>query len=51
MNFGGGIGFNFGENSTIFLDARYNLGLTEYDSNQNAKNRVIALTAGVRLPL
>jgi opacity protein-like surface antigen len=51
VNFGGGFGFNFGENSTIFVDARYNLGLTEFDRNQNAKNRVIALTAGVRLPL
>jgi hypothetical protein len=51
MNFGGGLGFNFGNNSTIFIDGRYNLGFTEFDRNQNAKNRVIALTAGVRLPL
>jgi opacity protein-like surface antigen len=51
LNFGGGIGFNFAENSTLFFDIRYNLGLTDYDKNQDSKNRVIALTAGVKLPL
>jgi hypothetical protein len=47
---GGGLGYNFGSNSSVFVDVRYNLGLTDFDKNQNAKNRIIALTAGVQLP-
>jgi opacity protein-like surface antigen len=51
LSFGGGIGYNIAANSSIFVDVRYNLGLSEFDRNQDAKNRVIALTAGVKLPL
>ncbi len=51
VNFGGGIGYGFGNNSALFVDVRYNLGLTDFDKNQQSKNRVFAIAAGVQIPL
>lgn len=49
-NLGGGIGYHVGENASVFIDARYNLGVTDFDKMQESKNRVIYLTAGVQIP-
>jgi hypothetical protein len=50
LNFGGGAGYAFG-GKILFLDLRYNMGLTDYNRNFPSKNRVFALTAGLQIPL
>jgi hypothetical protein len=50
LNFGGGAGYSFG-GKVLFLDVRYNLGLSDYDRDFSSKNRVFALTAGLQIPL
>ncbi len=49
-NFGGGVGFALGGN-VIFIDLRYNMGLTDYNRDYESKNRVFAFTAGLQIPL
>ncbi len=50
LNFGGGVGYSFG-GKVLFLDVRYNMGLTDYNRDFSSKNRVFALTAGLQVPL
>jgi hypothetical protein len=50
-NFGGGIGVALGGRSLLFLDARYNAGLTDYNKDSKSKNQPIYLTAGFKIPL
>lgn len=51
LNFGGGVGYAFAGNTVVFLDVRYNLGLTDFSRQEQSKNRVFALTTGVQIPL
>ncbi|HEX8530410.1 MAG TPA: porin family protein [Cytophagales bacterium] len=50
LNFGGGAGYAFG-GRVLFVDLRYNMGLTDYDRAFESKNRVFALTVGLQVPL
>jgi hypothetical protein len=50
-NFGGGIGVTLGGSSLLFLDARYNAGLTNYNKDSKSKNQPVYLTAGFKIPL
>ncbi|MBD0256185.1 MAG: PorT family protein [Cytophagales bacterium] len=50
LNFGGGAGYSFG-GKVLFVDVRYNLGLSDYNRSFESKNRVFALTAGLQIPL
>ena len=50
-NFGGGIGVALGSSSLLFLDARYNAGLTNYNKDSKSKNQPVYLTAGFKIPL
>ncbi len=50
LNFGGGAGYSFG-GKVLFVDVRYNMGLTDYNRDFESKNRVFALTVGLQVPL
>jgi hypothetical protein len=50
LNFGGGAGYSFG-GKVLFVDVRYNLGLSDYNRSFESKNRVFALTLGLQVPL
>lgn len=50
-SFGGGIGISLGGRSMLFVDARYNAGLTNFDKDNKSKNQPIYLTAGFNIPL
>lgn len=50
-NFGGGVGFTLGGRSLLFVDARYNAGLTDFSKDTKSKNQPIYLTAGLKIPL
>ncbi len=50
FNTGIGFGYTIGR-SVIFFDARYNLGLTDYDRDNVSRNKVGAFTLGVQLPM
>ena len=49
-NFGAGIGVNIGS-SALFLDARYNAGLTDFDKDRKSRNQPFYITAGLKIPL
>jgi hypothetical protein len=51
LNFGGGLGYAFAGSTALFVDVRYNMGLTDFNNQEQSKNRVIALTAGLQIPL
>jgi hypothetical protein len=51
LNFGGGLGYAILGNTALFVDLRYNMGLTDFNNLEQSKNRVFALTAGVQIPL
>lgn len=51
LNFGGGVGYGFGDNGMFFLDLRYNAGLTDFNNRERSKNQVYAITAGLQIPL
>jgi hypothetical protein len=51
LNFGGGLGYAFAGSTALFVDVRYNMGLTDFNNQDQSKNRIIALTAGVQIPL
>jgi hypothetical protein len=51
LNFGGGLGYAILGNAALFVDLRYNMGLTDFNNQEQSKNRVFALTAGVQIPL
>jgi hypothetical protein len=51
LNFGGGIGYAFLGSTALFVDLRYNMGLTDFNNQEQSKNRVFALTAGLQIPL
>jgi hypothetical protein len=50
LNFGGGVGYSLG-GKILFLDLRYNMGLTDYNRGFASKNRVFAITTGLQIPL
>ncbi len=50
LNFGGGAGYAFG-GRVLFVDVRYNMGLTDYNRAFESKNRVFAFTVGLQVPL
>jgi hypothetical protein len=50
LNFGGGVGYSFG-GKVLFVDVRYNMGLTDYARDFESKNRVFAFTVGLQVPL
>ena len=50
LNIGAGINVSAGH-LPLFLDVRYNLGLTDYDKDQASKHRTFAITVGSRLAL
>lgn len=50
LNFGGGVGYSLG-GKILFLDVRYNMGLTDYNRGFDSKNRVFAITTGLQIPL
>lgn len=50
LNFGGGAGYSFG-GRVLFVDVRYNMGLTDYNRAFESKNRVFAFTIGLQIPL
>lgn len=45
---GGGVNFSVGH-LPLFVDLRYNIGLTDYDKNRISKHRTFALTLGARI--
>jgi len=51
LNFGGGVGYAFLGSTALFVDIRYNMGLTDFNNQEQSKNRVFALTAGLQIPL
>jgi hypothetical protein len=51
LNFGGGVGYHFFGSTALFVDLRYNMGLTDFNKQYPSRNRVFALTAGVQVPL
>lgn len=51
LNFGGGVGYALLGSTALFVDVRYNMGLTDFNKQDQSKNRVIALTAGLQIPL
>ncbi|HEX8530411.1 MAG TPA: porin family protein [Cytophagales bacterium] len=51
LNLGGGVGYAFAGSTVLFVDVRYNMGLTDFNKQEQSKNRVFALTTGVQIPL
>jgi hypothetical protein len=50
-NFGAGLGVSLGGRSLLFVDARYNAGLTDFNKDSKSKNQPIYLTAGFKIPI
>lgn len=52
LHLGAGVGYMIGNSNTmIFLEPRFNLGLTDFDRDRTSKHRVFSIMAGVQLPL
>ncbi len=51
LNFGGGVGYTLFGSTSVFVDLRYNMGLTDFNKQWPSRNRVVALTGGVQIPL